>query len=55
MQKKQPSTQCRECGTINISNYVNNFLSTNPTILILSSLEKESKSGFFGGVGEGGG
>ena len=40
MQKKQPSTQCRACGTINISNYVNN-LSKNPTALILSSLEKE--------------
>ena len=39
--KKQPSTQCRACGTINISNFVNNFLSTNPTTLILSSLEKE--------------
>ena len=25
MQKKQPSTKCRACGTINISNYVNNF------------------------------
>ena len=35
---KQPSTQCRACGTINISKYVNNVLSTNPTTLILSSL-----------------
>ena len=33
--KMQLSTQCRECGTINISEYVNNFLSTNPTTLIL--------------------
>ena len=28
-------------GTINISKYVNNFLSTNPTALILSSLVSE--------------
>ena len=35
--KKQPSIQCRACGTINISKNVNNFLSTNPTTLILSS------------------
>ena len=53
--KKQPSTHCRACGTIKISKYVNNFLSTNPTTLILSSLvsefcpnfDKESKSDFF--------
>ena len=51
---------------INMSNYVHNFLSTNPTTLILSSLvsnfDKESKSFFFfffffwgggGGVGRG--
>ena len=37
----QPSTHCRACGTINISKYVNNFLRTNPTILILSSLVSE--------------
>ena len=24
-QKKQPSTQCKVCGTINILKYVNNF------------------------------
>ena len=36
--KMQQSTQCRACGTINISKYVNNFLRTNPTTLILSSL-----------------
>ena len=58
--KKQPSTHCRACGTINISKYVNIFLSTNPTTLILSSLvsefDKESKSAFFfGGEGGGGG
>ena len=35
----QLSTHCRACGTINISIYVNNFLNTNPTTLILSSLE----------------
>ena len=29
------------CGMINISNYVNNFFSTNPTTLIFSSLESE--------------
>ena len=23
--KKQPSTQCKACGTINITTYVNNF------------------------------
>ena len=26
--------QCRACGTINISKYVSNFLSTNPTTLV---------------------
>ena len=31
--KIQQSTQCRACGTINISKYVNIFLSTNPTTL----------------------
>ena len=36
--KMQLSTQCRACGTINISTYVNIFLSTNPTTFILSSL-----------------
>ena len=45
--KKQPATQCRACGTINISKYVN-VLSRNPTTLILSSLasefDKESKN-----------
>ena len=39
--KMQLSTQCRVCGTINISKYVNIFLSTNPTIFILSSLVSE--------------
>ena len=47
--KKQPSIQCRACGAIKFSKNVNNFLSTIPTTLILSSLEvnldKESKSG----------
>ena len=37
----QLSTQCRACGTINISKYVNNFSSTNPTPFILSSLVSE--------------
>ena len=37
----QLSTHCRACGTINISKYVNNFLSTNPTTFILSSLVSE--------------
>ena len=32
--KMQLSTQCRACGTINISKY-NIFLSTNPTTFIL--------------------
>ena len=35
------STQCRACGIINISKYVNNFLSTNPTTLILNALVSE--------------
>ena len=39
--KMQLSTQCRACGTINISKYVNIFLSTNPTTVILSSLVSE--------------
>ena len=39
--KMQLSTQCRACSPINISKYVNNFLSTNPTTLILSSLVNE--------------
>ena len=39
--KMQLSTQCRVCGTINISKYVNIFLSTNPTTFILSSLVSE--------------
>ena len=40
-QPSQPSTHYRACGTINISKYVNNFLSTNPTTFILSSLVRE--------------
>ena len=51
----QLSTQS---GTINISKYVENFLGTPPTILILSSLvsefDKESKSDLFSEVGGGG-
>ena len=39
--KMQLSTQCRACGTINISKYVNIFLSTNPTTFILSSVVSE--------------
>ena len=39
--KMQLSTQCRACGTINISKYVNKVLSTNPTTFILSSLVSE--------------
>ena len=39
--KMQKSTQCRACGTINISKYVNIFLSTNPTTFILTSLVSE--------------
>ena len=42
------STHCRACGTINISKYVNNFLSRNTITLIFSSLvsefDKTSKS-----------
>ena len=57
--KKQPSTHCTACGTINISKYVNNFLSTNPTTLILSSLVSEFRQRiqicFFWGGGRGGG
>ena len=34
----QLSTQCRACGTVNISKYVINLLTTNSTTLILSSL-----------------
>ena len=37
----QLPTQCRACGTINISKYINIFLSTNPTTFILSSLVSE--------------
>ena len=37
----QLSTQCRACGTINISKYVKIFLSTNPTTFILSYLVSE--------------
>ena len=39
--KKQPFIQCRACGRIKFSKNVNNFLSTNPTTLILSSLVSE--------------
>ena len=39
--KKQPFIQCRACSTIKFSKNVNNFLSTNPTTLILSSLVSE--------------
>ena len=39
--KMQLSTQCRACGTFNISKYINIFLSTNPTTFILSSLVSE--------------
>ena len=39
--KMHLSTQCRACDTINISKYVNIFLSTNPTTFILSSLVSE--------------
>ena len=39
--KKQPSTHCSACGTINISQYVNNSLNTNHFTLILSSLVSE--------------
>ena len=40
----QQSTQCRACGTINISEYVNIILSTNPTTFILTSLVSEGWS-----------
>ena len=43
--KKELSTQCRACGMINIFKYVNNFLSTNPTIFYV----------YVGGGGGGGG
>ena len=39
--KKKLSSQCKACGIINILKYVNNFLSTNTTTLILSSLVSE--------------
>ena len=39
--KLQLSTQYRASGTINISTYVNNFLSTKPITLILGSLVSE--------------
>ena len=39
--KMQLSTQCRACGPINISKYVNIFLITNTTTFILSSLVSE--------------
>ena len=39
--KMQLSTQCRACGIINISKYVNIFLSINATTFILSSLVSE--------------
>ena len=39
--KKYLYTNCRACGTINFSKYVNNVLSTNPTTLNLSSLVRE--------------
>ena len=49
--KMQLSTQCRASGAINISKNVNNFLSTNPSTFILSSLvseiDKESNSECF--------
>ena len=32
--KEELSTQCRPCGTINISMYVNNFLSANPNFFL---------------------
>ena len=35
---KNATMQCRACGTINISKYVNNFFQHKTTILILSSL-----------------
>ena len=46
--QKRNSIQCRACGTINISKNIDNFLSTNPTTIILCSFKvnsyKESKS-----------
>ena len=39
--KMQQSTQCRACGIINISKYINIFFSTNPTTFILTSLVSE--------------
>ena len=39
--KMQLSIQCRAFGTSNISKYVNNLLSTDPTTLIFSSLVSE--------------
>ena len=39
--KMQLSTQCRACCPINISKYVNIFLSTNTTTFILSTLVSE--------------
>ena len=39
--KTAPSIQCKACGTINITKYVNSFYSTNPKTLILSSLVSE--------------
>ena len=39
--KMQLSTQCRACVSINISKYINIFLSTNPTTFTLSSLVSE--------------
>ena len=39
--KMQLSTHCRACGPINISKYVNIFLSTNTTTFILNSLVSE--------------
>ena len=60
--KKQPSIQCRVCGTISISKIENNFLSTNPTTLILSTLVSEFRQRILiweknlaGGGGGGGG
>ena len=38
--KVQLSTQCRACGTINISKYINNFLSTNPTTFYIELTSK---------------
>ena len=52
--KKQPFIQCRACGTIKFSKNVNNFLSTNPITLILSSLvypwSSERKKTYFSPV-----